>query len=102
MVFKLTVALVALASLVSAANYKRVVCPDGNVTTNEAVCFELVAMHVIMLTAYLNSAAPSSLCAMISRRTSSRANVARTVSDHQILYDIALFLTISQPTRLFV
>ncbi len=38
MVFKLTVALVALASLVSAANYKRVVCPDGNVTSNEAVC----------------------------------------------------------------
>lgn len=37
MVFKLTVALVTLASLASAANFKRVVCPDGNLTTNEAV-----------------------------------------------------------------
>ena len=38
MVFKLTVATVALADLVGAANYKRVTCPDGvNTATNEAV-----------------------------------------------------------------
>lgn len=39
MVFKLTVAVVALAALASAANFKRVACPDGkNSATHEAVC----------------------------------------------------------------
>jgi hypothetical protein len=38
MVFKLSVAVVALAALAGAANYKRVACPDGkNTATNEAV-----------------------------------------------------------------
>ncbi|EJD05363.1 manganese peroxidase 1 [Fomitiporia mediterranea MF3/22] len=36
---KLSVAFVALAALVNAANYKRVTCPDGvNTATNEACC----------------------------------------------------------------
>ncbi|KAH8116589.1 manganese peroxidase 3 [Phellopilus nigrolimitatus] len=39
MVFKLTFVTVALAALASAANYKRVTCPDGkNTATNEACC----------------------------------------------------------------
>jgi len=39
MVFKLTVATIALAALVGAANYKRVTCPDGvNTATNAACC----------------------------------------------------------------
>ncbi|THH03758.1 hypothetical protein EW145_g6030 [Phellinidium pouzarii] len=39
MVFKLTLATVALAALVGAANYRRVSCPDGiNTATNEACC----------------------------------------------------------------
>lgn len=38
MVLKLSVAIVALAALASAANYKRVACPDGvNTATNAAV-----------------------------------------------------------------
>lgn len=37
MVFKLITATVALAASVSAANINRVTCPDGNVTSNEAV-----------------------------------------------------------------
>ena len=37
MVFKLTVASVALAAFASAANFKRVRCPDGNVASDEAV-----------------------------------------------------------------
>ena len=38
MVIKLTAVFIALASLVSAANYKRVACPDGvNTATDEAV-----------------------------------------------------------------
>lgn len=38
MVFKLTVALAAFAAVASAANFKRVTCPDGkNTATNEAV-----------------------------------------------------------------
>lgn len=36
--FKLSVAFVALASLASAAHFKRVTCPDGNTATNEACC----------------------------------------------------------------
>jgi len=38
MVFKLTIVAVALAAAVSAANFKRVVCPDGNVATDAACC----------------------------------------------------------------
>ena len=39
MVFKLAAALVALATAVTAANIKRVACPDGvNFASNEAVC----------------------------------------------------------------
>ena len=39
MVFKLSVAIVALAALASAANFKRVACPDGkNTATNAACC----------------------------------------------------------------
>ncbi|KAL5507601.1 GP1_6 [Sanghuangporus vaninii] len=39
MVFKLSAVLVALAALASAANYKRVACPDGvNTATDEACC----------------------------------------------------------------
>ncbi|TDL24699.1 manganese peroxidase 2 [Rickenella mellea] len=39
MVFKLSVALVALAAVASAANYKRVACPDGkNTATHDACC----------------------------------------------------------------
>ncbi|THG95732.1 hypothetical protein EW145_g7907 [Phellinidium pouzarii] len=38
MVFKLAVTTVAFAALASAANFKRVVCPDGNVTSNAACC----------------------------------------------------------------
>ncbi|KLO09305.1 manganese peroxidase 2 [Schizopora paradoxa] len=44
MVFKLSVGLLALATAVSAANYKRVACPDGvHTASNEACCvfFEL-------------------------------------------------------------
>lgn len=44
MVFKLALASIALAASVSAANFKRVTCPDGNVTSNAAVrgcCFGL-------------------------------------------------------------
>lgn len=38
MALKLTLATVALAAYASAANYKRVACPDGvNTATNEAV-----------------------------------------------------------------
>ena len=38
MVFKLSAVVIALATLVSAANYKRVACPDGvNTATDEAV-----------------------------------------------------------------
>lgn len=35
--FKLAVTIVALAVSASAAHIKRVTCPDGNVTSNEAV-----------------------------------------------------------------
>ncbi|KAI5116828.1 hypothetical protein M0805_006240 [Coniferiporia weirii] len=39
MVFKLAIATVSLAALAGAANYKRVVCPDGvNVASHEACC----------------------------------------------------------------
>lgn len=39
MVFKLSLATVALAAFAGAANYKRVACPDGvNTATNEACC----------------------------------------------------------------
>lgn len=37
MVFKLSIAAIALAAVTNAAHYKRVVCPDGNVASNEAV-----------------------------------------------------------------
>ncbi len=79
MVFKLTIALVALASLVSAANYKRVVCSDGNITTNEAVRSNLSIMTVILTTRWI-SAARSFLCGTISRRTSLMENVVKMVS----------------------
>lgn len=46
MVFKLTVALVSLAAFVSAANFKRVTCPDGvNTATNEAVSIFLTSLR---------------------------------------------------------
>ncbi|PAV18394.1 manganese peroxidase 2 [Pyrrhoderma noxium] len=38
MVFKLSIAAIALAAVTNAAHYKRVVCPDGNVASNEACC----------------------------------------------------------------
>ena len=38
MVFKLSVALVALAAVASAANFKRVTCPDGKHTAANAAC----------------------------------------------------------------
>ncbi|THH05588.1 hypothetical protein EW145_g4686 [Phellinidium pouzarii] len=38
MVFKLAVTTVALAAVASAANFKRVTCADGNVTSNAACC----------------------------------------------------------------
>jgi len=38
MVFKLSVGLLALAATVSAANFKRVTCPDGKHTTTNAAC----------------------------------------------------------------
>ena len=41
MVFKLTVATIALAAFAGAATVKRVACPDGkNFASNEAVSFE--------------------------------------------------------------
>ena len=51
MVLKLAVATVALAASASAALTKRVTCPDGNVTSNEAVSRYFIP---------LDSSAPSS------------------------------------------
>ncbi|TDL25932.1 manganese peroxidase 2 [Rickenella mellea] len=45
MVVKLSVALVAFASLVSAANYKRVACPDGKNTASNAACCVFFALR---------------------------------------------------------
>lgn len=46
MVFKLTVATIALVALAGAATVKRVTCPDGvNTASNEAVS----ALHSLML-----------------------------------------------------
>lgn len=39
MVFKLSIGFLALATLASAANFRRVACPDGvHTATNEACC----------------------------------------------------------------
>ena len=45
MVFKLTATLVSLAALVSAANFKRVSCPDGVNTATNAACCALFAVR---------------------------------------------------------
>ena len=43
--FKITVTLIAVAALASAANIKRVACPDGKNTATNAACCALFAVR---------------------------------------------------------
>lgn len=81
MVFKLSIAFVALAALASAANFKRVACPDGkNTATNAAVSVCLDSVNIVAYSCgESHSAARSLLSAMTSRRTCSTTSVAKTV-----------------------
>ena len=79
MVFKLTVATIALAAFAGAATVKRVACPDGkNFASNEAVSFEPFFVFTEAEEPFsLPSAVLSSLFAMTCKSRSSTVNVAR-------------------------
>lgn len=78
MIAKLAVASIALAASVSAANIKRVTCPDGNVTSNEAVCIVSCWSVIMWLIYLLSSAVYSSRSRMICRQISSRVSAVKT------------------------
>lgn len=55
MVFKLSTAIVALATLASAANFRRVTCPDGSTTANEACCVFAALRDDLQQNLFLNT-----------------------------------------------